>query len=118
MVNPPQSEKRNTTKEEATRVEQRAETERPVEMVSTTTWHLSAVVSVPLTNLGEPSNILGNVKDAYDRILGAIDDATIRDVSRFGEAKLMRAFDFAHIESLTLAATLLGKGLMARLDLG
>ncbi|GMP35780.1 hypothetical protein CsSME_00008105 [Camellia sinensis var. sinensis] len=78
-------------------------------MVSTTARHLSAVIGVPLTNPGKPSNVLGNVKAAYDRILGAIDDATVRDVSRFGEVELMRAFGSVHMESLTLAAALFGK---------
>lgn len=89
-----------------------AGTSAAVEKVNTAR-HLSVVVGAALTDTAEVSNLLGDTKAAYERMLGTIDDKAVRDISRFGEADLMRAIGAAQMESLTLTAALLGQGVMA-----
>ena len=55
------------------------------------------------------------VRVVAERLLVTIKDATVREVSRFGETELMRAFYSSQMESLTLAATLLGKEVSTRM---
>lgn len=91
---PPREEKR----EAEDVVEMRAEGEHPAQtsamfgVRSTATRHLGAVVGLSQANRIMVVNLLSDARAAAECVLGAIEDAAVRDVSRFGEADLMRAF--------------------------
>ncbi|GMP52112.1 hypothetical protein CsSME_00018059 [Camellia sinensis var. sinensis] len=79
-----------------------------VDARGTATRHLGVVVGLPSTR-EEPANMLSNARVAAEHLFGAVNNAEVRDVSRFGDADLMRAFCLIQMESLTLATALIGK---------
>lgn len=60
----------------------------------------------------------GPARTAADRLLGVVEDAAVRSMASFTEAKLLRGSCSAQMEATTLAGALLKKAAVARGEVG